>query len=210
MWFENRRRALPKFRSCVLTLAELELATCSGLTGLLTLNLAGIAGQESGLLQHRTHLGVNLAQCASDTQTSGFGLSLDATAIEVDSDVVALDSVGSQQRLLYLELENLEREIGGKLLVVDCNLTLARLHEYASHSGLTTTYGVYNFHNSSYLISFNLICLGFCAACGCSAPAYTLRFLSCAAPRRVRGIMPLTAFSIKNVGFLTRYSAGVA
>ena len=53
MWFENHRRALPKFRSCVLTLAELELAACTGLTGLLTLNLAGIAREESGLLQHR-------------------------------------------------------------------------------------------------------------------------------------------------------------
>ena len=59
-----------------------------------------------------------------------------------------------------MELENLEREIGCKLLVVDCNLTLTRLHEYASHSGLTTTYGVYNFHNS-YLISFNLMVFGF-------------------------------------------------
>ena len=109
---------MPKFRSCVLTLAELELATCSGLSGLLTLNLAGIAREESGLLQYRAHLGVDLAQCACDTQTSGLGLSLDATAIEVDGDVVALGSVGSQQRLLYLELENLEREIYGEFLVV--------------------------------------------------------------------------------------------
>ena len=39
-------------RSFGLTLAELELAACSGLTGLLTLNLAGIAREESGLLQY--------------------------------------------------------------------------------------------------------------------------------------------------------------
>ena len=37
--------------------------------------------------------------------------------------------------------------------------------------GLTATYGVYNFHLLSYLISFNLIALGFCAAWGCSSPA---------------------------------------
>ena len=92
-----------------LTLAELELATCSGLTGLLTLNLAGITREESGLLQHRTHLGVDLAQCTCDAQTSGLSLSLDTTSVEVDRDVVTLGSVGSQQRLLYLELENLER-----------------------------------------------------------------------------------------------------
>ena len=162
---------MPKIRSCVrLTLAELELATCSGLSGLLTLNLSGITREESGLLQHRTHLGVDLAQCACDTQTSGLSLSLDTTSVEVDHDVVILGSVRGQQRLLNLELENLEREIGCKLLVVDCNLTITRLHEYASHSGLTTTYGVYNFHNS-YLISFNLMIFGFWAVCGCSGPA---------------------------------------
>ena len=41
-------------------------------------------------------------------------------------------------------------------------------------------------------------------ACGCSEPAYTFRFLSRAAPRRVRGSMPLTAFSTMNVGFFAR------
>ena len=142
MWFENRRRALPKFRSCVLTLAELELAACTGLTGLLTLNLAGIAREESGLLQHRTHLRVDFAQCACDAQTSGRSLSRDTTAIEVDDDVVILRRVGGQQGLLHLVLENFEREVNFKRFAVDCNLTLARLHVYASHSGLTTTYGV--------------------------------------------------------------------
>ena len=97
MWFENRRRALPKFRSCVLTLAELELAACTGLTGLLTLNLAGIAREESGLLQHRTHLRVDFAQCACDAQTSGRSLSRDTTAIEVDDDVVILRRVGGSR-----------------------------------------------------------------------------------------------------------------
>ena len=187
----------------VLTLAELELATCSGLTGLLTLNLAGIAGQEAVLFQYGTQLGIDLAQCACDTHASGLGLTLDAAAVEIDGNVIALQSLGNQQRLLYLVLKNIQGEIDFQLLVVDCNLTLTRLHEYASHSGLTTTYGVYNFHNS-YLISFNLMLLGFCAACGCSAPAYTFRFFNTAAPRRVRGSMPLTAFSTRKVGFLAR------
>lgn len=73
-----------------LTLAELELAACSGLTGLLTLNLAGIARQESVLLEHGAELGVDLAQSACDTQTSGLGLPLDTAAVEVDGDVVVL------------------------------------------------------------------------------------------------------------------------
>lgn len=155
----------------VLTLAELELATCSGLTGLLTFNLAGIARQESGFLQNRTHFGVDLAKSACDAQTGSLCLTLDAATIEIDGDVIILSRIGSQQRLFHLELENFEREIGGKLLMVDSNLTLTRLHEYASHSSLTATYGVYNFHNTLYLISFNLMVFGLCAAWGCSSPA---------------------------------------
>ena len=146
MWFENRRRALPKFRSCVLTLAELELAACTGLTGLLTLNLAGIAREESGLLQHRTHLRVDFAQCACDAQTSGRSLSRDTSAIEVDGDVVILHGVGGQQGLLHLKLQYIEREVSFERLTVDCNLTFARLYENAGDSGFTSAYGVYNFH----------------------------------------------------------------
>jgi hypothetical protein len=36
---------------------------------------------------------------------------------------------------------------------------------------------------------------GFCAACGCSAPATTCSFLNIARPRRFFGSMPFTAFS---------------
>lgn len=129
-----------------LTLAELELTTCSGLTGFLTLNFAGIARQESVLLQNRTELGIDLAQCACDTQTSGLGLSLDPAAIEVDDDVVVFDGVGGQQGLLHLKLQDIEREVCFERLTVDCNLTFARLYENAGDSGFTSAYGVYNFH----------------------------------------------------------------
>lgn len=143
-----------------LTLAELELTTCSGLTGFLTLNFAGIARQESVLLQNRTELGIDLAQCACDTQTSRLSLPLDTATVQIDGDIVVLCGVGSQQRLLHLELKDVERKIDFQRFAVDRNLPFTRLHEYASHSSLTTTYGIYNFHNS-YLISFNLIAFGF-------------------------------------------------
>ena len=137
---------MPKIRPVRLTLTELELATCARLTRLLTLNLARIACEESGLLQHRTHLSVDFAQCACDAQTSGLGLSLDTAAIEIDDDVVVLDGVGSQQGLLHLELQDIEREVCLESLTVDCNLTFTRFYENAGDSGLTSTYGVYNFH----------------------------------------------------------------
>ena len=127
-----------RFLRQILTFAELELATCARLTRLLTLNFARITRQESGLLQYRTHLGVDLAQCPCDTQTCSFGLSLDTAAIQIDDDIVVLGGIRSQQRLLYLELQNIEREVGLKSLVVDCNLSIARLYEHARNGGLAS------------------------------------------------------------------------
>ena len=107
-----------------LTLAELELTTCSGLTGFLTLNFAGIARQESVLLQNRTELGIDLAQCACDTQTSRLSLPLDTATVQIDGDIVVLCGVGSQQRLLHLELKDVERKIDFQRFAVDRNLPL--------------------------------------------------------------------------------------
>ena len=101
-----------------LTLAELELTTCSGLTGFLALNFARIARQESVLLQNRTELGVDLAQCTCDTQTSRLSLPLDTATVQIDGDIVVLCGVGSQQRLLHLELEDVERKIDFQLIVI--------------------------------------------------------------------------------------------
>ena len=78
-----------------LTLAELELAACSGLTGFLTLNFARIARQESVLLQNRTELGVDLAQCTCDTQTSRLSLPLDTATVQIDGDIVVLCGVAN-------------------------------------------------------------------------------------------------------------------
>lgn len=110
-----------------LTLAELELTTCSGLTGFLTLNFAGIARQESVLLQNRTELGIDLAQCACDTQTSRLSLPLDTATVQIDGDIVVLCGVGSQQRLLHLELKDVERKIDFQRFAVDRNLPFTRL-----------------------------------------------------------------------------------
>src|SRR5690606_30179815 len=49
--------------------------------------------------------------------------------------------------------------------------------------------------------------VGCCAACGCSAPAYTFSFDSCSRPRVFFGSMPRTAFSTARTGFFSRSSA---
>ena len=71
-------------------------------------------------------------------------------------------TVNHKELEVYFPLHILQYEVKQPLLV-NCNLTSTWLHEYASNSSLTATNSVYNFHNV-YLISFNLIDLGFCAA----------------------------------------------
>ena len=59
---------------CELALGELEPATRARLTVLLTLDRAGIAGQEAGLLQRGAELGVQLAERAAEAVTDRAGL----------------------------------------------------------------------------------------------------------------------------------------
>ena len=80
------------------------------------------------------------------------------------------DVVSIEYRWFNHKLENFERKISFERFFIDCNGTITRFHVHACNSSFPTSYGVYNFH-SFYLISFNLMVLGFCAACGCSAPA---------------------------------------
>ena len=154
----------------VLTLTELELRTCSGLSGLLTFNLTRVACKETVFLEDRTVLGIDLDQSACYTQTSGFRLSVNTSPIKVDVDVEIFGQVKNRERLLNDELKDFEREIGFQRFAVDSNRTFTGFHVYAGYSSLSTSNGVYNFH-THYLISFNLMVFGFWPACGCSAPA---------------------------------------
>ena len=47
-------------------------------------------------------LSIDLAQCTCDTHTSSLSLTLDTATIEVDGNIVLLQSVSNQQRLLNL------------------------------------------------------------------------------------------------------------
>ena len=70
-----------------LTLAELELATCTGLTGFLTLNLTRVTRHEAVLLEHRAHLRIDFAEGAGDTQAGSLSLAFDSATVESDGDV---------------------------------------------------------------------------------------------------------------------------
>ena len=79
-----------------------EATTCARLTGLLTLDLTGIAGEETGGLQgSAVGFLVDLAEGAGDTQTDGLGLSFGTTAHERDLDVKLTRCAGDLERLVH-------------------------------------------------------------------------------------------------------------
>ena len=84
-----------------LTLAELETTTSLWLTWLLTLNGTRVASHESVILQSLLVLSVHLNECACDSEAESLALACEATTVEVSLDVILLNSVESQQRLLY-------------------------------------------------------------------------------------------------------------
>ena len=76
--------------SVSLTLTELEATTSLGLSGLLTLNNAAVACEETVILQVLLVFGVHLDECAGDSKTQSLALACEAASVEVDLDVVFL------------------------------------------------------------------------------------------------------------------------
>ena len=150
--------------------AELEFPARSGLTGFLALHFTRIAGQEPVLLHHTAPLGIDFDEGACDAQTCSLSLPVDTAAREVDGNVIAFRVLEHQKGLFHHVLKDIQRKVCFHGFVVYGNGSFTGLHVNACNGSFPTSYGVYNFH-SFYLISFNLIVLGFCAVCGCSAPA---------------------------------------
>ena len=90
----------------MLTLTELEATTCLGLTGLLTLNLTSIAGQETVVFQSLLVLGINLDQCTGDSEAQSLALTSETTTVEVGLDVILLSDLQEVQRLLHHILQD--------------------------------------------------------------------------------------------------------
>jgi len=89
----------------ILTLTELEATTSLGLTWLLTLNLTGIAGQETVVFQALLILSINLDECTGDSEAESLALTSEATTVEVGLDVIFLSYLQQVQRLLNHVLE---------------------------------------------------------------------------------------------------------
>ena len=84
-----------------LTLAELEATTCARLTGFLTLDFAGVAGEEAGGLQRgAVSLFIHLAKSAGDSETNGLCLTFGTTTYEGNLDVKLTCSTGDLEGLI--------------------------------------------------------------------------------------------------------------
>jgi len=118
-----------------LTLTELEATTCARLTRFLTLNFAGVAGEETGGLEGRAvGLFIYLAKSAGDTETNGLCLTFGTTTYEGNLNVKLTCSAGDLEGLVGDVLEGSLLEVLFHGAVVDNELARARYYINTSDS----------------------------------------------------------------------------
>src|SRR5690554_1046487 len=125
-----------------LALGELEGAASLGPAVLLTLDDAAVAGQEATLLEDRAQARLEVVQRLRNAVTDGAGLTGQTTTGNGDVDVVLVEAVGSDDRLLDDELQNRTGEILGEFATVDGHRTLARLDPDAGDGVLALAGGI--------------------------------------------------------------------
>src|SRR6266542_2079222 len=131
---------------------------------LLSLDLASVAGDQSGLAQKRLERGIELYERASQTVAHGSRLPEFPPARYVDHDVELAQLVGQYERLTHDHLPRLAREILVRRTVVHDEIALAGLDEHARDGTLAPAGSVVVLPDHASTSSV----LGCCAACGCS------------------------------------------
>lgn len=118
----------------MLTFAELETSTCTRLAGFLSLDLAGVAGQEAVRLQNRAvSLSVHFAKSACYCKAESLSLTLYSTAIEVGLDVEGSEGVGNIQGLANDVAEGILFEILVHSAAVDGDVAFTGAYINASN-----------------------------------------------------------------------------
>lgn len=145
----------------ILTLAELETFTSFGTTRFLSFNHTRVTSQKAFCLQRGTVFGIDGAQSAGDAQTQSFHLAADTTAVQVSLHVELVQRTCHLKSLVSHILQHGRGEIGFIILTVYHDISASGRQIHASHSGLSSTCFICNFHD--YLRSLTLIGSGFCA-----------------------------------------------
>src|SRR5438105_1875834 len=155
-------------------LALRELRRLSGAleAGLLPLLGARVAREKTGLAERRKVFPVHLKERARDAVRDRADLAADATAFDLHHRVEATRRAGDRERQEGLIGRTVASEVVIQRLSVHDDRTLAGYEADASDGRLSTPRALevrQGLHDSVSL----RIGSGFCAACGCSAPAYT-------------------------------------
>src|SRR5690349_13369864 len=95
----------------LLAFAELEFPSCLPASWLLAFHHARIAGEQAFFSQGASVLAVDLHHGACNAQANRLGLSLHATALNIDSDIVVPFNFHSGHCLLDSCLEDLRFEV---------------------------------------------------------------------------------------------------
>ena len=134
---------------------------------------ARVARQEAFLLEPRTQLEVVLDESTGDAQAERAGLASDAPAGNRGQHVELVGRLGHEQRLLDLGAVRFGGEGLLDRLVIDDQTPVAGAKEHASGGRLAPAGAVVLNPCCHYATSCldDVMARGFCAACGCSAPA---------------------------------------
>src|SRR5262249_27556816 len=143
---------------------------------------ARVARQVAGLLQGAAVGGVDLDEGARHAVADRVRLARQTAAADLHEHVEGPRGLGQLQRLPEHHARGLAAEVILQHAIVDRDLAGTGLQPDTGHRFLAATGGVEGFGNVRHVVQApayeeNLTGLGCWAACGCSAPAYTLSFL---------------------------------
>src|ERR1700691_6011435 len=140
---------------------------------LLALDLARIARQHPALAQRRPQRLGRSDQRARNSVTHRVGLRRDSAALDAHQHVVLPDGFGRLERLEDPHARGRAREVILERALVNRDRAAAGQHSDARDRGLATASSpddIFLFCHGKIVPYYTLTLLGFCAACGCSAP----------------------------------------
>ena len=118
----------------MLTFAELETSTCTGLSGFLSLDLASVAGEEAVRLQNRAvSLSVHFAKSACYCKAESLCLTFDSAAVKIGLDVERSQGIGNIQGLTDDEAEGILFEVLVHSAAVDGDVAFTGAYINASN-----------------------------------------------------------------------------
>ena len=152
-----------------LAFGKLEPLAGTGLAGLFAFLHARVAREESLLFERNADRFIDLKKRPAQGETHRAGLAVDSAAGRLHNDIVGMHRVRDLERTQDLVLKREAAEIIGEVAAVDLDRPGSGLHAQAGDGGFAAAggkYGVFCAHTKKIQAG-----CGFCAVCGCSAPA---------------------------------------